>query len=77
MVPIPTDGADGVTEMAVSVAAETVRVAFPAMLPDVAVMVADPAATPVASPAVLTVAIVVVDELQVTDEVISCVVPSE
>jgi hypothetical protein len=40
-------------------------------------MVAEPAATPVASPLLLTVAVGVLDEVQVTCAVISCVVESE
>ena len=44
----------------------TVRVAFPLTPLSVAVMVAEPAATPVASPAELMVATAVLEELQVT-----------
>jgi hypothetical protein len=58
----------------------TVSVAVPEMLPDVAVIVVDPAATEVARPlepaALLMVAIPAADEFQVTDVVIFCVVPS-
>ena len=55
----------------------TVRVVFPEILPEVAVMVAVPAATAVARPLLFTVATDVLDELQVTCVVISWVVPSE
>jgi hypothetical protein len=55
----------------------TVRVAVPEILLKAAVMVEEPAATPVASPLLLTVAVDVLDEVQVTCEVISWVVESE
>ncbi len=65
----------------VVVTAVTVSVAAPDILPDVALMVVVPAATPEAKPlepaALLIVATAVVDELQVTDAVSTCVVPSE
>jgi hypothetical protein len=49
----------------------TVRVVFPEILPEVAVMVAGPAATAVARPLLLTVATNASDELQVTCVLIS------
>ena len=55
----------------------TVRVVFPVILPEVAVMVVVPAATVVARPALLIVATEVLDELQATVVVISWVVPSK
>jgi len=59
----------------------TVSVAVPAMLPDVAVIVVDPAATDVASPldptALLMPATFAADEPQVTAVVRFCDVPSE
>jgi hypothetical protein len=55
----------GVTEIEVSTAAVTVNVAEPLMVPDLAVIVAVPCAMLVANPALLTVAIVVAEELQV------------
>jgi hypothetical protein len=55
----------------------TVRVVVPLTLPDVAVIVAVPVATPVAKPPLLMVAIVLSLELQVTDVVITLVVPFE
>ncbi len=65
----------------VVVAAVMVSVADADMLPDVAVMVVVPAATPVAKPfepaALLIVAAAVFDELQVTVPVNTCEVPSE
>jgi hypothetical protein len=59
------------------VAEVTVRVVFPEIFPEVAVMVEVPAALAVARPLLLTVATDVLDELQVACEVISRVVPSE
>ena len=55
---------------------ETVRDAFPLTPLSVAVMLTEPAATPVASPAGLTVPMVAFDELQLTDAVMFFVVPS-
>ena len=59
----------------------TVSAAVPEMLPDVAVIVVEPAATDVAKPletaALLIAAIPAVDEFQVTVVVRFCVVPSE
>ncbi len=55
----------------------TVRVVFPEILPEVAVMVAEPAAMAVARPLLFTVAADVLDEVQVTWLVISWLVPSE
>ena len=64
-----------------SVAAVTVRVEDPDMLPEVAVIVEVPAARQDARPlepaALLIAATVVLEELQVTDAVRLCVVPSE
>jgi len=55
----------------------TVRAVFPETVPEVAVMVVVPTVTAVAKPLALTVATDVFDEVQVTDVVISWVVPSE
>ena len=67
--------------MDTSVAAVTVSVVDPDVLPDVAVIVVVPAATDVARPlepaALLMVATPAVNEFQVTDVVRFCVVPSE
>src|SRR5208337_4916443 len=70
-------GLAGVTDMEDRVAEDTVRVVFPEILPEVAVMVVVPAARAVARPLLLTVATDMLDELQVTCVVISWVVPSE
>jgi hypothetical protein len=67
--------------MDTSVAGVTVSVVDPEMLPDVAAIVVEPAATEVASPLepakLLMAATAAADELQVTDSVRSCVVLSE
>ena len=55
----------------------TVRVVLPEILPKLAIMVVLPAATAVARPLLLTVATDGFEELQVTCEVKSFVVPSE
>jgi hypothetical protein len=55
----------------------TVRRVLPAIVPEVAVMVAVPPATAAARPPLLTVAAALFDELQVTCVVISWLVPSE
>ncbi len=79
--PVAIDGLRGVSEIDVSVAAVTVSVVDPDMLPDPAVIVVEPAATGVATPlepaALLIVATPVLDELQVTDVVRFRVEPSE
>jgi len=63
---------------ATDVAAEvTVKVVFPEIAPDVAVIVVEPGATAVASPDVLMVANVVFDDPQVTDAVMFRVLLSE
>ena len=67
----------GVTAIEDRVAAVTVRVAVPDLPLKAAVMVAVPATLAVARPLLLTVAVVVLDELQVTCAVISRLVPSE
>jgi hypothetical protein len=70
-----------VIAMDTSVAGVTVRVVDPDMPPEVAVIVVDPAATEEADPlepaALLIAATPVLDELQVTAVVRSCVVLSE
>jgi hypothetical protein len=74
-------GLVGVIAMDTSVAGVTVRVVDPHMPPDVAVTVVDPAVAGVANPlelaALLIVATPVLDELQATAVVRSCVVLSE
>ena len=54
-----------------------VRLVLPDILPEVAVIVAEPTETPVARPLLLTVATDVFDDVQVTCAVKSCFVPSE
>jgi hypothetical protein len=73
-------GLGGVISMDTSVASVMVKDVVPEMLPDVAVIVAEPAATAVASPlepAALLIVAAEPDELQVTAPVTSCVVPSK
>jgi hypothetical protein len=70
-------GLAGVTAIEDRVAEFTERVVLPDLLPEVAVMLAVPAATAVAKPALLTVATNVFDELQMTCVVISWLVKSE
>ena len=60
-----------------ALSAVTVSVVFPEILPEVALMVVEPAATAVASPEALIVAFAASEELHVTDAVMSCVLPSE
>ena len=70
-------GLAGVTDMEDRVAEVAVRVVLPEIIPELAVMVALPAATAVARPLLLTIATDVFDELQVTCVVILWLVPSE
>ncbi len=73
VVPFAMLGLAGVTARETSVAAVTVSVVDPDMLPDAAVIVVKPAATGVATPLepaeLLIVATPVLEELQVTDGV--------
>ena len=80
--PTATCGLAGVTAIDTRVALVTVKVAGPEiMLPSLAVTVVLPAAIEEANPlepgALLTVATPALEELQVTREVIPCVVVSE
>jgi len=77
VLPTGTLGLSGVTAIEDKAAAFTVRIVFPEILPEAAVMVVLPAATPVARPLLLIVATDALDELQVTWVVISWLVPSE
>lgn len=70
-------GLAGVTAIDCSVAAVTVSVVFPEILAMVAVMSDDPAAALLARPLAVIVATAVVPEVQMTEDVMSCVVPSE
>jgi hypothetical protein len=74
--PLAIDGFAGVTAIDCSVAAVTVSKVEPLIGDDVAVIVEVPTPAPVARPAVLIVAVVVVPEFQVTLDVKFCVVPS-
>src|SRR6202522_2365529 len=74
--PLAIDGFAGVTAIDCSVAAVTVRTVEPFIPPDVALIVEVPTPAPVARPAALMVAVVVVPELHVTVLVRFCVVPS-
>ena len=77
MAPAGMLGLAGVTDMEDRVAEVAVRVVLPEIIPELAVMVALPAATAVARPVLLTIATDVFDELQVTCVVILWLVPSE
>jgi hypothetical protein len=72
--PAATDVVLGVTEIEINTGAVTVNVAELLMVPEVAVIVAVPAATLVANPLV-TVATVVFDEVQLAVVVRFCFVP--
>jgi hypothetical protein len=76
LVPAAIDGVPGVTEIEVKCAATTVRVEVSLNAPTVAVIVVCPAAAVVASPELLTVATEVDDELHVTPELKSELLPS-
>jgi len=75
-VPDAIDWLAGVTLMATSTAGFTVSVLNPLIAPAVAVIVLPPTPTPVASPPLEIVAKAVAEELQLTEEVRFCVVPS-
>src|SRR5277367_3847196 len=74
--PLVIEGFAGVTAIDCSVAAVTVRTVEPLIAPDVALIVEVPTPAPVARPAVVIVAVVVVPEDQVTLDVRFCVEPS-
>jgi hypothetical protein len=80
LVPLAIVAVFGVTAIETSVAADTASVAVPDMEPDVAVMVVEPVASPMARPGlpepVEIVATEVVVEVQLTRDVRSCVLPS-
>ena len=75
--PFGVEAVFGVTAMELKVAADTVKVAEPDLPPEVAVIVAVPADTPVATPGDTTVATALVPELHVAILLMSRVVPSE
>ncbi len=70
------EGFVGVTVIETSVGAVTVNSVESKIVPDVALIVEEPVPTPLASPAVLIVATVLVAELQVTLPVRFCVLLS-
>ena len=70
-------GVTGITTIEIKVPEFTVRIVLPETVPKVAVMVAVPPETAVASPLLLTVATSVFDEFQVACVVISKLAPSE
>ena len=74
--PLAIVGFAGVTAIDVTTAAVTVSVVVPLTLPEVAVIVVDPAASVVARPVVEIVATAMFDEVQVTEPVRFCVEPS-
>jgi hypothetical protein len=74
--PIGKVGPSGLTKMAVIVAAVTVTLVDCEMLPSVAVMVVEPAVTPVTAPVPVTEAMAGEAEFQVTREVRSALLPS-
>ncbi len=81
LLPTAMLGLDGVTPIDTNVADVIVSVVLPEIVPDIAVMTAEPAATEVARPlepvVLLTVAAADADELQVTEAVRSRFVLSE
>ena len=68
---------DRVIDVRLAAALVTVRIAVPLILPDCAVTVTTPTATPLAAPALLTDAKFVSDELHCTELVMSLLLPSE
>jgi hypothetical protein len=74
--PIASVISSGVTEIEEMLGAVTVTEVDPVTEPSVAVIVADPAATPFTKPPALTVAFAIVDELHVTRSVMSHVLAS-
>src|ERR1700691_2112106 len=74
LVPLAIDALPGLTDNDTNTGAVTAKLAEPVMVPEVAVIVVVPGARLVAKPALVTVAIVVADEVHVT-VVRVCVVP--
>jgi hypothetical protein len=75
VVPMAKDALAGVTAMETSTACPTFSVAEPLIEPDVALMIAVPTPCPLANPPPAILA-TVEDELQVTELVRSCALPS-
>lgn len=76
LAPSDTKGRDGVSAIETRVAGVTVNVAMPLMVPEVALIVVVPAATPLASPPLVIVAMFMAEELQVAEPLRFCVLPS-
>ena len=77
VVPAETDGLAGVTAMETRVGAVTVKTVDPVIVPEVAVIVEVPTAMVVANPAVLMVATLVTEDVQVAELNRFAVVPLE
>ncbi len=75
VVPMANDALAGVTAMETSTACPTLSVAVPLIKPDVAVIMAVPTPSPLATPPLAMLA-TVEDEVQVTELVRSCALPS-
>ena len=75
VVPSAKDGLAGVIAIETSDGAPTVKVVEPEMDPDAAVIDVLPAASALASPALVMVAVLVTEEVQVAVLVRFCVVP--
>jgi len=73
--PAPIDAVLGVTAIELKVAAVTVNVADPLIVPDVAVIMAVPTLMLVANPVLFTVAMEVAEDVHVALVVRFCVVP--
>lgn len=76
LAPSDMNGRAGVSAIETKVAGVTVNVATPVMLPEVALMVAVPAATLLARPLLATVATFMAEEFHDTELVKFCVLPS-
>ena len=74
--PLAIDGPAGVTAIEVTTAGVTVNVAMPLTPSSVAVIVEKPTASVEARPVTEMVAMVVFDDVQATESVMSCVEPS-
>jgi hypothetical protein len=76
VVPFGIDWLIGVTVTETSAAGVTLREVVPLTDPDVAIIVADPTAAPLARPVAFTVATPVLEDVQLTEDVRSLVLPS-
>jgi hypothetical protein len=75
LVPLAIDALPGLTDIDTNTGDVTAKLVEPVTVPEVAVIIVLPGLTLVASPPLLTVAIVVADEVHVTMLVRVCVVP--